>query len=251
MSRRLRLIALPGLLVLAASLTAGAPARPAGSPFYLVPSPTNECQKVKNCVGVTGPWVVVPAKSEATFLFGCQTRRGFVVGGTDARASSPRVRVWFDANLGAPIGFPPSNSKLGAVLLFHAVAGDGKQGWFQPTIGCVSLTDKSKRSTVAALPGTPPGPAVDLRAENVLLRPEKGTSEQTKALRCPKGEKPVGSWSALSFNTTAPPDSAFAGAATARTVISGDRVIGSFHMNRLFGPLAPQAFIQIGAMCES
>ena len=41
---------------------------------------------------------------EATFLFGCPERRAFMVGGTDARASSGEVRVRFDGRLGAPNG---------------------------------------------------------------------------------------------------------------------------------------------------
>ena len=151
-------------------------------------------------------------------------RHGFIIGGTDSRASSPDVRVWFDGALGAPIGFPPSSVKLGAVLLFHASAESGRQGWFQPTIGCVSLTSKTKRSTVSAVataPGTPAGSALDLHAENIFLRPERGVGVQKRTLRCPRGERPVGSWSAVALDTASPPASVYAHAATVNTAPRG------------------------------
>ena len=148
------------MLALADAIACGRqPGSDRRQPFYLVPSPTKECRNVSNCVAVSGPWVVVPAKGEATFLFGCPVRRGFVVGGTDARASSSNVQVWFDGQLGAPIGFPPSAVKDGAVLLFHAVTDNARPGSFQPILGCVSLTPSNKRRD--RLAATEPGAARD------------------------------------------------------------------------------------------
>ncbi len=250
-SRRLTVIL--GLFVLAALATGGS-ARPSGGPFYLVPAPTNECHAVKNCVGVVASWVLLPAHTEASFLLGCPERHGFIIGGTDSRASSPDVHVWFDGTLGAPIGFPPSSVKLGAVLLFHARAESGRQGWFQPTIGCVSLTSKTKRSTVSAVttaPGTPAGSALDLHAENIFLRPERGVGVQKRILRCPRGETPVGSWGAVAIDTASPPASVYAHAATVNTLVVGNRVHARFHLNREFGPLAPRISVQIGVMCQA
>jgi hypothetical protein len=251
MKRVLRLLVAPAMLVLAAAALAGnGLAKTASGPFYLVPSATNECHNVKNCIAVTGPWVRVPASGEATFLFGCKVRRGFVIGGTDARASSTNVRVWFDANLGAPIGIPPGTKVGGAVILFHAVANNGKQGWFQPTLGCVSLTQKSKRSTVSAVPGTHPSAALDLRAEQVTVSLAEGLTRRATTLACPKSEQVVGSWNALALSTLGPPAPSYANAVTVNTVVAGGKVHATFRLNRLFGVLAPRAFIQIGAMCE-
>ncbi len=249
-----RLTALLGSLVLAGALATGGSARPSGGPFYLVPAPTNECHAVKNCVGVVSNWVLLPAHSQASFLVGCPMRNGFIIGGTDSRASSPDVRVWFDGALGAPIGFPPSSVKEGAVLLFHASADSGRQAWFQPTIGCVSLTSKTKRSTVSAVtavPGAPAESALDLHAENIFLKPERGVGVGTKTLRCPRGERPVGSWSAVDLSTAGPPAPVYAHAATVNTVLAGNRVHARFHLNREFGPLAPRISVQIGVMCRT
>ncbi len=230
-----------------ATVVTGGSAQRAGGPFYLVPSPTRECQNVKNCIGATGPWVIVPAGGQATYLYGCPKRIGFIAGGTDARASSRDIRVWFDGKLGGPIGVP-ANPKGASILLFHAVANDGRQGSFQPVLGCVSLTAKNKRSTVSALPGTPPGGPLDLRANNYLI-----TRQRASALtaRCPRNEKLVGSWGAYALNTPAPPDAALANAVTIRTSISGGKVHAVYKAAGIvLVPLAPRAWVQVGAMCE-
>ncbi len=243
------LILAPGLVLLATAVVAASSlAMRAGGPFYLVPSPTKECQNVKNCVGAVGPWVAVAASGESTYLFGCPLRRGFVVGGTDARASSNDVRVWFDGQLGAPSAFPSTSAKGGAVLLFHAVARNRRPGSFQPIVGCVSLTQKNKRSTVAVTPGVSPAASLDLRANKVVLGPQ---GRRTVTVRCPRPETLVGSWKAVAFNTTGPPDPSYARAVTIETVISGNQVNASFQVRDvLLAPLAPRSWVQIGAMCE-
>jgi len=248
----MRRLAAPGLIAALTvfGLGAGGLARGAGGPFYLVPATTKECTNVKDCVGVPGPWVVVPAGGEASFLFGCPQRRGFVVGGTDARVSSGRVHIWFDGRIGGPVGVP-INTKGASVLLFHATTNDGKQGSFQPILGCVSLTQKNKRSTVSALPGVSPGPAVDLRAELVLVRISRYGSNQTTTLSCGRNEHLIGSWHGLAFGTSTPPDHAHATSVVASTTTEGRRVHLSFHMTRLFPALSwPRVFEQVGAMCE-
>ncbi len=228
-----------------------ATAASAKGPFYLVPAPTHECVRVKNCVAVTGPWVVVPPAQPATFLFGCPTRHGFTIGGTDARASSKSVRVWYDGGLGAASGFPAVNAKGGSVLLFHADSEDAKLSWFQPVLGCVSLTPKNKRSTLSAtvLPGTPSAAPLDLRAINVELFPgaRKGLVPSTPA-RCLRNEKLVGSWTALAFaRTGGPPDLSYANAVSIKAIRLGNRVQGTVTLLR---SMPYQAEVQIGAMCE-
>jgi hypothetical protein len=247
-SRVRRLVAASiAAVAITAAVAAGVSAERAGGPFYLVPSPTKECQNIKNCIGATGPWVIVPAGRQATYLYGCPKRIGFVAGGTDARASSRNIRVWFDGKLGGPIGVP-ANPKGASILLFHAVANDGKQGSFQPVLGCVSLTAKNKRSTVSAVPGTPPGAPLDLRANTVLITRQRASA---LSVRCPRNETLVGSWGAYALNTTGPPDSALASAVTVRTFISGGKVHASYTADGIvLVPLAPRAWVQVGAMCE-
>jgi hypothetical protein len=238
-----------------AALPALATAASAGNPFYLVPSATKECEKVSHCRSVAGPWVSVPATGEATFLFGCPERRGFMVGGTDARASSSEVRVWFDGRLGAPIGVPKANATQEPVVLFHAAANNGRIGSFQPLVGCVSLAQSSRRATesarvATALPGKSPSAPVDLRSEMVALNLATGLARNTTTVGCPGGERPVASWSALALNTNTPPSPRYERAITIRTKIVGKRVVATFRTARLFGYLAPQAWAQVGAMCE-
>jgi hypothetical protein len=260
MTRARRLLAVPGVLLVLAAFAiavAGAATPPGdpggggnpGGPFYLVPSLTHECKNVKDCTGAAGPWVAVPAKGEATYLFGCPAKRAYIVGGTDARATSSNIRVWFDGKLGAPIGFTPGGTKKGAVLLFHAVANNGKAGAFQPIVGCVSLVPKSKRSTVG-LPGTSPGAPLDLRAEQVGLRLSRPLGKSTTTLACPKDERLVGSWGSFALATTNPPDPVYAKAVTVTTTIVGDKVHAVYRKDRQFGPLAPLSWAQIGAMCQ-
>lgn len=224
-----------------------------GSPFYLVPAPTKECRGVANCESAVGPWVAVPARGEATFLMGCPSRFGFVVGGTDARASSPQIRVWFEGELGPSTGFPPTSNPNGAVVLFHATSDDGRAGAFQAILGCVSLKNTTKVSTVsirfaAAPPGTAPGPPLDLRANTVVVG--QGAPTRT-AVRCPPHERLVGSWSAYALDTTVPPDPRYLDAVTIRTTTTGSRVLAKFEVGgALLTPLAPIAWVQLGAMCE-
>ncbi len=257
MRRALRLlVSAAGVLLLAASTFAGeSSAKPATVPFYLIPATTKECRNVSHCRAVSGPWVAVPAHGDATFLFGCPMRRSFVVGGSDARASSAAVRVWFDGQLGAPIGTPRFSAKDGGVLLFHAATNNGRPGSFQPILGCVSLIDLSKRATVSArqasgVPGTAPGAPLDLHAEQVALGLATGVVKPKATLRCPTNEKLVGTWNAFAMGTAIPPSLAYAKAVTITTVIAGNKVHAAFALNRLFGTLAPQAWAQIGAMCE-
>lgn len=246
--------ALPAMIVMAASLVpavvaVGAVAAPAGGPFYLVPSVTTECQGIKNCLGSKGPWVAVSASGSTTYLFGCPQHIGFIVAGTDASASSPTIRVSYSDRIGGRIG-PPSNPKGAAVLLFQAASNDGRPGWFQPVVGCVSLFAKNKRATTSATGGTPPSPPLDLRAENLVPRPAAGLGVQRRALACPRNERPVWSWGAYGLYTANPPDSSFDDAVTITTVIQGRRVLGTFRLNRPFSILAPRLYVQIGAACE-
>jgi hypothetical protein len=244
------LLALACCLVgLAVSVSASASAAPSSEPFYLVPSKTTECQGIKNCLGTSGPWVDVPANGEATYLFGCPERIGFIVAGTDARASSKDIRVWFDDATGGRIG-PLVRPGAAPVLLFHASSDDGRPGWFQPIIGCVSLIPKNKRSTTSAYGGVTPGPPGDLKAESIVPRVAADLGVQRKRLACPRNERAVSSWSAYGLFTTNPPDSSFNDAISIRTVLEGRRVLAVFHLNRLFSVLAPRLRVQIGAICE-
>lgn len=246
-----RLVAASGLLALAVTIAAGSTsAKTARGPFSIAPSPTHQCRNLANCYGIAGLWVVVPAKGVATYLFGCPprslTRGAFLLGGTDSLASSKNVRVWFDGKLGAPIGL----QKPGAALLFHAVTTDDEQGSFQPIVGCISLAQATKRSTVsarrlAAPPGTPrSAPAPHPRATAVVLVPGDGQQASTS---CLKHEKLVGSWSAVAYGTSGPPKLPPADAVKVQLRDVGDTVRAAI---TTAPSVAHLIHIQIGALCE-
>jgi hypothetical protein len=237
------------LVAVATSVPGAASAAPSSQPFYLVPSTTTECQGIKNCLGTRGPWVYVPASGEATYLFGCPQRIGFIAAGTDARASSKAIRVWFDDGTGGRIG-PLVKPGASPVLLFHAASDNGRPGWFQPLVGCVSLIPKNKRSTTSAYAGVPPGPLGELKSESIVPRVAADLGVQRKRLACPRNERAVSSWSAYGLFTSNPPDSSFHDAISIRTVLQGRRVVALFHFNRMFSVLAPRFWVQIGAVCE-
>jgi len=242
-------------VLVALVVAASAGARPEGGPFYLVPSPTKECQNVKDCLAVTGPWVVIPANGEATFLVRCPLPRGFVVGGTDSRASSGDVRVWFDGQLGAPIGTPAKQSTIGAGLLFHAVTESGRPGSFQPILGCVTLKQKSPRSIlsariVSAVPSRAPSPPLDFHSRLIPLEPGTYYRPRIREVSCLPDEKLIGSWTALTF-PQGPPDVAHLGSLTVGRRVEGKHVFALLPTSSaLFGQGAfPD--IQVGAICQS
>ena len=82
---------------------------------------TKECNGIRQCISVPGPWVVVPARGGVTYLLECPQRRG-IVGGLDALASSRDVRVAFSANLGAPVSPGTSTTRY---AVFRGVSAGG------------------------------------------------------------------------------------------------------------------------------
>jgi hypothetical protein len=225
-----------------------------GSAFFVVPGPkpTRQCDNLAFCFGIAGPWVVVPAHGQATYLFGCPERSKelgpYLLGGSDSRVSSSHVHVWYEGKLGAPIGQQTTQSSLSG-LLFHASSDDGRPGSFQPVVGCISLRQASKRSTLSAAP--PPvgkgtlSPSLPIfRTHSLVLEP--GWT-RTIGVACRPKETLVGGWSAIAFGTSGPP-TAFRPSTvslvstekrrTARTVVKTSTTVP--YLIR----------IQVGAMCE-
>jgi hypothetical protein len=246
MTRSLRLfVAVASVLVLAGAVFATAGL----ARISAAPQTTQECNKVKVCIHVVGPWVAVPATGEATWLLECPKRQGSV-GGTDSRATSVHIHVWFDGQIGAPIS---QGVTTGAFLLFHAISDDGKAGAFEPLLGCIPIKKQSSsRSTlsarrVAAIPGTPVGIPLDPEATNVVL---SAGSKQTASQACPKKEVLVGSWNGLAFNTKGPPTNvaALLGMVTTTTSAEGGLVKGAIQTSGSL-PSSTAAEVQIGAVC--
>jgi hypothetical protein len=236
--------------LVASAAAAVALARPDGSPFYAVPpSPRKECHNVNHCTSVLGPWVVAPTTGQASWLLVCPKRRGYV-GGTDTRASSAAVRVWFEGQIGAPV---KQSVTTGAFLLFHAATTNGRPGSFQPTMGCIRLLHHTTgRSTVSArlsgpLPGTNAGAPLDLYAKEIVLN--AGTTQRRTA-SCAKGEKLVGSWTQLAFGSEDPPPLANINKVKIRTVETRNSVTAVITTAQSL-PFVPLAQVQVGAKCTT
>ena len=75
----------------------------------------NECDGLRVCLPVAGPWVVVPAGG-VDYELACPLA-GYIIGGVDARVATRDVDVSFRGEPGSPVG-PGVTTRRSAV--FHA-----------------------------------------------------------------------------------------------------------------------------------
>jgi len=221
------LVTSAALLVLAAATTSAGAA-------------TNECRGITSCIPVAGPWVLVPAHGQATYLLACPAGRS-VVGGLDAQASSRDVRVSFDARLGAPVAPGVTTTRY---ALFRAISISGRAQTFQPRLGCIPTQGGGGRSTVSARV-TPVGPALELRSRIVIIGP--GQVRFAK-VACLPSEHLVGAWHATAFRVKQPPK---IGAGTVvdvtRTTVGRKVVVTATATDGLSIDVHP--VVQVGAEC--
>jgi hypothetical protein len=201
---------------------------------------TNECHGIQACIRVVGPWVVVPARGQATYLLTCPGGRS-VVGGLDAQVTSRDVRVSFDGRLSAPV---QPGSTTTRYALFHAVSLSGRVQAFQPLLGCVPLQGGGGRSTVSAYV-SPPGPSLEYRSRISVVSP--GSVGFAK-VSCRTSERLVGSWHALAFRTKNPPALANAGRVHTSTVVVGKKVVVTASASDGLS-IDAHAIVQAGAEC--
>jgi hypothetical protein len=201
-------------------------------------TPTNECNGIRECQRAHGPWVYIPAGKTAVYLLDCPLRRG-IVGGADALASSTAVHVWFDAQLGAPVGPGRTTTRYG---FFRARLDTNRPGFFQPRIGCIP-TNPSARATTAVK--AYPGPPLALAAANLRLRP--GTV-RTSTIGCVGGQRLVDSWTAIAFRTPRMPDVALAEGIRVTRTVQGKKVAVSIATSEAL-PGGSRAEVQLGVAC--
>ena len=207
---------------------------------------TNECKGIQNCIRVPGPWVVVTPGRRSAYLLSCPNGQG-IVAGLDSQATSSNVRVSFDGQLGAPVSPGVTTTRS---ALFHALTLSSHREAFQPLLGCVRGGGGGGRSTVSArspaAKPTPAGAPLDRRAQTIVLRPGLARSA---SVRCPAGERLVGSWSALAFRTTNPPDLAQAKNVEVErvVVVKGKATLTALATDAL-SPDA-RAVVQVGVEC--
>ena len=202
---------------------------------------TNECNGLRVCIPVSGPWVVVTGRAEARWLLSCPSGRG-IVGGLDAAATSRAVRVEFAGRLSAPVA--PGTTTTRNALFLATLAGGGLQA-FQPHIGCIPVGGGGGRSTVSARQVVPPGPAPERVSQTVAARPGRLAFA---AATCRAGETQTGSWASLAFKTAQPPSLQLAGLVHLRMVVRGARAGVTVVASDALPPGA-HAVVQVGVEC--
>ena len=207
----------------------GATATPGGA--------AHECDGIKRCVQVEGPWVLVRAGQESQFLLSCP-KRGLVAG-VDASATSRAVRLSFDGRLGAPVspGITTTSSAFFRGILIHEPA-----AFFQPWLGCIAVGGGG-RSTVSAR--IAPGAALDRRARILRLAPGEA---KTVSIGCPAGEPLVSGWYSIAFYTKKLPDLREATLVHASDEIAHGRVAMRIAASDAL-PVEAHALVQLGAAC--
>lgn len=178
----------------------------------------DECNGLRVCLPVTGPWVAVPPGG-VDYELACPLA-GYVIGGTDARVAARDVDVSFRGEPGSPVG-PGVTTRRSAV--FHAVralVGAGGTS-FQPFIGCIPTSGGGGRAlTGTAAPAAGIKPTQPLRS--VVVNTPVRSRFRTVRVACPAGSRLVGSTHAAAFRQPLPPSDTQLGAVRVqRAVVDG------------------------------
>ncbi len=226
-----------------AALAAAACALP-GSALAL-----DECRGLQQCVSVVGPWVVVPARADGGLVTAQWELRcpvaGYVVGGTDARATTRAVEVSIRGEKGSPVS--PGVTTLRTVVFAGRRAGGSAPAAFLPAIGCLPSQGGGGRSQTSVgrtqdvvQPGTP------FVRRVVVARLRRGGSV-TVAARCPRGARLVESSHAIGFRTKAPPSAAQLRSASTRAVEAPAAVLVRGSLGAAAG--SARVLLQVQILC--
>ena len=217
--------------VAAAALSAG----PAGA--------SDECNGLRVCLPVNGPWVVAGARG-ADWELSCPLPN-YVVGGTDARVATRDVDVSFRAEIGSPIG--PGVSTRRSVV-FHGVrTGGSGTSSFQPFIGCIPTSGGGGRALTAYTAG-PPGFKVAKPLFSVAVTAEILERTQIVRASCPASARLIGATHAVGFDQPFPPSAEQrASVRVRRTVVEGV-VVARVSATRDAGPISVVQ-VQVRALC--
>lgn len=208
----------------------------------------DECKGWPRCVPVVGPWVVIPTSASgglASSSWHLRCPKGYVVGGTDARATDRRVEVSFRAFTGSPVS--AGVSTRADALLTGRSAGAAPAA-FQPAIGCVPTAGGGGRAltgTTRAAAVVRPGEPFVLRVATVKVVRQSATAEA----RCPAGRRLLEATHAVAFRGSAPPSQALIDAV--RT--TGARDGSTARARATIGapiPSGVSALLQVQALCE-
>ena len=227
----------PAVLAAAAAAALAVGAAPAGA--------TNECDGLRICVPVAGPWVVVPSdvrvpRQRVEFQLSCP--REHVVGGLDAELSHRAIDVGFLARLGSPVN-PGITTSRAAVFTASFVGRSPRTSTFRPHIGCIPGSGGGGRIPTARSVVAPGRPTVR-RVRTVRVRP--GT--QTVARACGRGERLVGAAHAFGFHTRRPPSASLVRTVSGTRAVRGGRVVVTVRADAELEGV--RAVVQVQAICS-
>jgi hypothetical protein len=224
------------VLAFAAALAAAALcAGPAGA--------ADECNGLRVCLPVNGPWVVADARG-ADWELACPLRN-YVVGGTDVRVATRDVDVSFRAEIGSPIG--PGVS-TGRSVVFHGArtgAGGGSSS-YQPYIGCIPSSGGGGRALTAYTAGAP-GFKVAKPLFSVAVTVPVVQRTQTVRAACPAPSRLVGATHAVGFDEPFPPSPSQRGSVRVRRAVVEGVVVARVTADAFAGP---SARVQVRALCS-
>jgi hypothetical protein len=224
---------LPLALLAAIAVPGGADAAPAQAA-------TKECNGIRQCISVRGPWVAIPPRTEVTYLLDCPRRQG-IVGGLDVIASSADVRVSFEARIGSPVAPGRSTTRY---AVFRAVTASGRRAVFKPLIGCIPSGSPSRNTTaIRALPGPP----LEYAQTTFLLRPG---AVRTATIGCVGSQRLLRTWYAVAFRTERMPQAALAEAVRVERTKRGRQVAVRISTSEAL-PRGAKAEVQVGVVCAA
>ncbi len=185
-------------------------------------SAADECDGLRVCLPVAGPWVVVPTGAGVEYELTCPLP-GYVIAGTDARAATKDVDVSVRGEIGSPVSPGVTTRRT---IVFHAqrTRPGGAATSFQPFIGCIPTSGGGGRALTglaAAAAGIKPSKALFSVVRDTPLR----RSARTVRVSCPKGSQRVGASHAIAFRQPLPPTAAQREAVRVRRSILEDVVV--------------------------
>jgi hypothetical protein len=239
-----KLLALLAATVALAAALGAAAARAAAS--------ADECRGLLVCLPVPGPWVAVPARTEASpgqalYELRCPLP-GYIVAGTDVRLSDREIDVSFRGETGSPVS--PGVTTSRAVLFSGTFAGTRRvQTAFRPFIGCVPTSGGGGRDQTSVRRPAALRPTRPLERRVVTRRLQSGVSSRVVA-RCRKGERLVAGSHAVGFFTgNAPPGQSLLGAVEVVTRLQAGAVVATVTTAPSLPP-ALRVVAQVHAVCR-
>ena len=202
----------------------------------------DECDGLRVCLSVAGPWVVVPSGG-VDYELACPLA-GYVVGGTDARVGTRDVDVSFRGEPGSPVGPGVTTRRSAVFRAVRARVGAGATV-FQPFIGCIPTSGGGGRALTGAA-GRAVGSKPSQPLRSVVVDTPVRSPSRTVRVACPVGSLLVGSTHAAAFRQPLPPSVAQLGSVRVRRAVVDGVVVARITALQAAGP---RAEVQVRAVC--